>query len=175
MPAPISVVVPALAIVLVVGLMLGATGGLSLAEDLGHTDEEVCAVLAQDGPAAVERLIESGFPHASLASSEVYALDQDGVREAILRVDWDAGTATCLPLDSRVEPTAVIEMKPSAYRALVGELALVLETGELSGSWNYLGIILGSKISIPDNEAYESKYRREVAKWATGWLVRGGA
>lgn len=169
-------ILPVVAIVLVAGVVLGvAPWPLSLATDVGLTDETVCTAVDQSGPRAITRLQETGFPHASTSSVEVYRMTVAGGEvKAMVRLDWASGTASCLPLDAATPYTASLDLEPRAYHAVVQEIRSVLVDGEapstsLADKW---AIITGTSISIPGNEAYESKYEKQALAWAAGELVR---
>lgn len=169
-PLPAVLLIAGLA---VVGVALSSVDALSLADDVGLDDGTVCdSVSGARGARAVERLTESGFPRVTEHPVEVYQLTQDGAPEAIVRIHWDAGTASCLPLTYTGPVNANIDLNPTAYGALVGELRLIIETGEFSRGHsvgNWLAIMWGSSIDVPHESS--AAYKLKLAKWSAGWLA----
>lgn len=167
---------PTLVLVLLVVAAIGITisgAPLSLATDIGVTDQDICDALDKDGAHAVQRLQHTGFPHASLDDVERYRLTRSGTPEAAIEIDWKAGTATCLPNTYNGPVTAELQLSERAYRVAVGELIHVVQTGDLAkGGWgNRLALLFGSDISIPGNPDYEPTYKRTLAQWAAGQLA----
>lgn len=167
------IILPVVALVVVGGLALSSQSApLSLASDVGLTEAEVCDAVSATGQQSVQRLLEAGFPHASLDQVETYRLVRMGVVEAVVQIDWTLQAAHCLPLDYDGPATAELHMKPAAYAALVGELKSVLDSGTVSWSvGNWFALTMGSSVIIPQNPEYEAEYERRVALWAAGCLA----
>lgn len=179
MLGPLRTVTPVLVIAAVATAAIGVGAhSLSLATDLGRADQDVCDALDAYGTLAVQRLDESGFPHASTSKTEVYRIVSGGETKLALRIHWHNQTAECLPPTYSGAATATLSLSDAAYGALLTELRNVLTDGELSarGLPNWWAIWWGSNITIHGNEAYGSAYERQVAVWGAGWLVdHGGA
>lgn len=158
-----------------VGLVLVATFApsdpLSLATDVGVRDEDACEAVRLAGPAAVERLESSGFPHATLDPVEVYRLVHAGRIEAAVRIDWTGRSAGCVASTHELS-AAEIHLEDAAYRVLVGELQHVLETGAPSkhpgNAWT---LFWGSDVRVPSNPSYSDRYELELARWSAGRLA----
>lgn len=176
-----KIIVPALAILLVGGAALTARSStMSLATDLGYDDATLCSTLDAFGKEAVARLEAAGFPHATRQSVEVYRLLQGDTVEAVLRIDWLAQTASCLPLDHAGAVSADVRMTPKAYAALVGELQGVIATGDLGvRPGNLIPIWQGTDVTIPSAPASGNAYELQVALWSAGiladWMMDGGS
>lgn len=170
------VIIPVLALVLIAGWFLSASyAPASLISDAGLDETHVCNAISAQGGDALRKLEASGFPHATGDPVEVYELRREGVREAIIRLDWARGKADCLPAEYAGGVTASLWLSDKAYAVTVGELRHVLEHGDLSGHalGNFMAIWLHSEISIPSDPGSEGRYVWRLAKWAAGWLVSG--
>lgn len=167
--------VATVSLVIFAGILVGGWGPMSLATDVGLTDEEVCSAVQTEGHHAVRRLKESGFPKASTSPVEIYRLTREGTPEAAVRIDWQNMVAECMPLTYTGPVTADLQMSNGAYRVVVGELRSILTTGTTSGGvlGDQIAVWWGTSIHIPENEAYGPTYKTTVAKWAAGRLAEG--
>lgn len=174
---PLQTILPALAIVLIGAAAIGLNAGpLSLATDVGHTDEDVCQAVTDHAAYSLDRLDATGFPRASTSTREIYQLTRNGEVEARILIDWGARTAECLPLDGESAHTASLDMTGGAYQTLVDALKHVLATGEApteAGFWKAVGLWWGTSVSIPENPDYAPAYTQKVYKWAAGTLASG--
>lgn len=110
----------------IIAVVLLAAGGtsLSLATDAGTTDARV-AQACEAGTCArvVHYLNATGFPHASTAPAETYALTEAGAVQEVVRVNWANQTAAVTPALAPGEvPTATLDLQPDAYAYLVDAL-----------------------------------------------------
>lgn len=157
---------------------------LSLAGDVGLTDQSVCDVLEAQGTRAIQRLNASGFPHPTSGHVELYRLLKDNATQAQIRIDWQAGEASCLPTSYDGPVDAALQMKPGAYDTLVKELRDVLQSGQVDLSAGAGASLLGgTHVEIyhaDDGRAVrgdwwdEGVYKARLAAWAGGLVVTGG-
>lgn len=182
MLAPLlRVLVPGLVIVGAIVLLSASSSQLSLATDVGKTDDATCRDIAgQHGADAVARLEQSGFPHATGGTQEVYRLSRDGTPEALVGIDWAQGVASCVPLDYAGPIAANLDMTPKAYGALVGELRSVIVLGHLTAPSvaNGWALYWGSHVHADGRDwTGDMAYKGALAKWAAGYLIQhpGGA
>lgn len=155
----------------VIGALFADGAPLSLATDVGVTDEDACSAVQTAGPEAIQRLEASGFPHPTSDHIETYRLTLTSTREvkAIVQIDWANNFAHCLPISTETPFTVSIDMQEKAYSRLVQELRSVLETGEGTGKWgNYGTIIQFTDVTLPDGSS-NWKYRASLAWWAAGF------
>lgn len=172
--ASIPVIAGIVGVAIVASAFLPArSDALSLATDVGITDQELCTLLDQHGRTAVQRLEASGFPHATKNQREVYRLLNDGRTEAVLLVDWGQQRAECLPLTYAGVVDVEVRMTPKAYAAFVGEIRSVIREGSISlHPGNLLPVWVGTDVVIPGGVG--NLYELKAAAWAAGWLVDNG-
>lgn len=169
--------IPSVAIVLalIVGggvLATSVFAPMSLATDLGYTDEDACAIIEARGATGIQRLKASGFPRPTTGDVEVYRLTRDDAPQLVLRIDWMHEHAQCLPHSYTPKPTVNVDLSERAYNALVGELTRVINGEGLSGNGigNWLALWWGTDITIPNHPDSSAAYKRDVTLWAAGWL-----
>lgn len=166
----LRVIVPAFLVLAAVGVLFGDGSPLSLAADLGYSQEDACRIIQDAGPDAVRRLEETGFPRPTDYPVERYRLSQarTGEAKAIIEIDWGTNHARCLPLDPATPVTVSVDMNDRAYRDLVEELRSVVTTGQHSGDWpKYVRVLLYTSIQLPEGGS-EWAYKARLAKWAAG-------
>lgn len=163
----LRVIVPAFLLLAFAGIVFGDGSPLSLATDVGVTDEDACSAIRTTGPLAVERLESTNFPHATPNDVEVYELQHARTNEVKARiiVDWVNNNAACQDLTTPTPAGAVVvRMNDATYASFTSELRHVILTGETSDSWgNYLRILTYTQI-----DGAKDWYKMDLAKWAAG-------
>ena len=173
---PVAIVAIFAAAIVLSSILLGPATPLSLATDVGYTDEDVCQAVDAQGSAAIHRLEETLFPHATDRPVEVYRLLREGEPMAAVRIDWRARTATCLPLDEPMPATVDIAMSKDAYGVLVRELRSVIITGGFASPSiaSMVRIAWGTSTTVHTSEDEGASYKWALAKWAAGVIGRWG-
>lgn len=165
----------ALALAAAALIILGGST-MSLATDLGYTDEGVEHACLRDCPRLVAALEATGFPHATTADRELYVLRVGDDVKQVIAIDWKERDAAVVAGRDAVDftqwgtlPETTLTLSPGAYADLVTTLQGYAngEHGRGTTSVRLVALWLQTGITLDDgNTLDELAYRGKITTWA---------